>query len=79
MSREAELHRLAQVCYSQANATLSRATKQALREMGDHYEHEAKHEHEAKREAKRLREQAPSESRRPQLGAASRFVHRASG
>jgi hypothetical protein len=75
MSREAELHKLAQVCYSQANATLSRATKQALREMGDHYEHEAKHEH----EAKRLREQAPSESRRPQLGAASRFVHRASG
>ena len=68
MSREAELHRLAQVCYSQANATLSRATKQALREMGDHYEHEAKHEH----EAKRLREQAPSDrdparqSRRPQ-------------
>ena len=69
MSREAELHRLAQVCYSQANATLNRATKQALREIGDYYEHEAK----------RLREQAPSESRRPQLGAASRFVHRASG
>ena len=62
MSREAELHKLAQVCYSQANATLSRATKQALREIGDHYEHEAK----------RLREQAPSDrdparlSRRPQ-------------
>jgi len=34
MSREAELLRLADVCYSQANATLSRAEKRALREMG---------------------------------------------
>src|SRR5262249_40428897 len=40
MSREAELRRLADVYYSQANATLSRAVKRALREMGDNYQHE---------------------------------------
>src|SRR5262249_3672692 len=51
MSREAELLRLADVCYSQANATLSRAVKRALREMGDNYQHEAK----------QLREQALSD------------------
>jgi hypothetical protein len=55
MSRKAELLRLADVCYSQAHATLNRAAKQALREMGDHYESEAK----------RMREQAPSDRNAP--------------
>jgi len=70
MSREAELLRLADVCYSQANATLSRAVKRALREMGDNYQHEAK----------RLREQAPSDrdavgqSRRPQQPISAAFA-----
>src|SRR5262245_42274489 len=70
MSREAELLRLADVCYSQANATLSRAVKRALREMGDNYQHEAK----------RLREQALSDrdavgqSRRPQQPISAAFA-----
>jgi len=65
MSREAELLRLAGVCYSQANAIVSRAGKRALREMGNNYQHEAK----------QLREQAPSDrdpvgqSRKPHHGS----------
>jgi hypothetical protein len=42
MSRKSELLKLAQLFHSQASLTLDRATKQALRKIGDHYQHEAK-------------------------------------
>jgi len=42
MSIEDELLRLAQLCRSQARLTEDRAVKQALRNLGDHYESEAK-------------------------------------
>ncbi len=41
MSRKDELLKLANLCHLQANMTRSRATKQSLRKIGDHYQHEA--------------------------------------
>jgi hypothetical protein len=52
MSRKDELLKLAHLFHSQAALTLDRAAKQALRKMGDHYQHEAK----------QLRGQASSDS-----------------
>ena len=42
MSRKDELLKLAQLFHSQARLTLDRPAKQALRELGDHYQNEAK-------------------------------------
>ncbi len=41
MSRKNELFKLAKLCHSQADLTRSRAAKQTLRKIGDHYQHEA--------------------------------------
>ena len=42
MSRKDELFKLAQLFHSQARRTLDRPAKQALRELGDRYQNEAK-------------------------------------
>ena len=42
MSRKNELLKLAQLLHSQAQRTLDRPAKQALRKLGDHYQNEAK-------------------------------------